>query len=325
MNRQFSFPSYLEIELKRIFALEGWTWSSRQLAQDILQLSDYYIQNPQASTPWDKAWAQRALLAYYWPLNTIRFQAVYQELRQVRFFTGLDHIVDFGAGPATASHVLRQDFSNLDLIENSKVPQRWFPQFTWKGQPQAQANSAALFCYSLTELHNLPDWAEKAEALVILEPATQQDGRQLLALRQDLLTRGFFAWAPCPHQMACPLLTRSKSDWCHDRVEVLAPTWFTEIEQHLPIKNRTITMSYLAMRRTPPPKADWARVTGDRLDEKGKSRQLVCRGPEREFMAWMHRKEQPPEIFRGERVQLHEFTHKSNELRMGRVSRVEST
>lgn len=323
MKRVYGFPAYIESELKRIFAENNWTWAPRKLAEDILQLSDFYIQNPDSSTPWDKPWAQRALLVYYWPLNSIRFQAVYDELKKVNFLNGLEHFIDYGAGPATAAHVLKTDFKNIDLLEKSHVPQNWFKDFQWKKSSEPTSKTAAVFCYSMTELAELPKWAENCEALIILEPATQDDGRKLLTLRQNLIEKGFYAWAPCPHQGPCPLLLNSKTDWCHDRVELELPTWFQEIEQHLPIKNRTITMSYLAMRRLQPASPEWARITGDRLNEKGKTRQLVCRGNQREFLAWMHRDGEPPDFYRGERVLLQDFDNKSNELRIKKISRVE--
>ncbi|MFN9066725.1 MAG: hypothetical protein ACK5V3_05815, partial [Bdellovibrionales bacterium] len=67
---------------------------------------------------------------------------------------------------------------------------------------------------------------------------------------------------------------------------------------------------------TKPPVYDWARLTGDQLFEKGKTRQLICRGPEREFLAWMNRDGEAPTLARGDRVILEKFEQKSNELRV---------
>lgn len=322
MNRVYEFPAYIEPEIKKIFTANKWEWNSRRLAEDVLQLSDYYIHNPDSSTPWDKAWAQRALLVYFWPLNSIRYLAVHEELKKVGFFQGLNQFLDFGAGPGTAAWILKQEFQNVELMEQSLVPQEWFPQFQWTQKPQVSKESCAVFCYSMTELAELPQWAYNSEALIILEPATQQDGRKLLELRQKLLEKGYNAWAPCPHQEGCPLLVNSKHDWCHDRVEIQAPRWFQEIENYLPMKNRTITMSYVGMRKKAPIPPTWARLVGDQLNEKGKSRQMVCRSSSREFLAWMHRDGTPPEFFRGERVLLEEFEPKSNELRVKKISRI---
>ena len=69
----------------------------------------------------------------------------------------------------------------------------------------------------MTEIADLPQHWDEFEALMILEPATSQDGRKLLELRSQLIQKGYSIWAPCLHQLACPLLTKSKTDWCHDR------------------------------------------------------------------------------------------------------------
>lgn len=319
--RNYQLPAWLHPRLLKIFKDQNWEWNTKRIADDILRLSDFYIQNPKAKTPWDQAWAQKALLCYYWPLNTLRFQSVFQELQETEFFNGLDHFIDFGAGPATASSVLHEMKKNVIAVESSPVPQKWFPEINWNQNYQVSSNSCFILSYSLTEMSQLPTQALLANALVIIEPASQIDGRNLLHLRSQLLEQNYFAWAPCSHQDSCPLLLHSKTDWCHDRIHFDAPPWFLEIEHHLPIKNKTLTMSYLAVKKQAPPAPNWARLTGDLLTEKGKSRQLVCRGSDREFLAWMHRDGEVPEYFRGEKVTLEKFEQKSNELRIQSMKR----
>ena len=153
---------------------------------------------------------------------------------------------------------------------------------------------------------------------MIIEPATQTDGRRLLEERKKILEAGFRIWGPCTHESACPLLERSKRDWCHDRMTWTMPTWFQEIEQHLPIKNRTLTFSWLIARKSPPPPIlkSLARLTGDLQREKGSSKQLVCRGSDREFISWQHKNGEPPAFLRGALVHIKEgIPTRSNELR----------
>ena len=45
-------------------------------------------------------------------------------------------------------------------------------------------------------------------------------------------------------------------------------------------------------------------VVGDFLDEKGKSRQLICRGPQREFLTFIKKSDNPIELYRGELITL---------------------
>ncbi|MCB0408374.1 MAG: hypothetical protein KDD34_09230, partial [Bdellovibrionales bacterium] len=132
--------------------------------------------------------------------------------------------------------------------------------------------------------------------------------RALMSFRKLLIENGFFVLAPCTHQGLCPLLTHSKKDWCYDRVFLEAPDWFKKLESHLPMKNRTLTFSYLiASKKFKPhlPKNS-ARVIGDTLKEKGKTRQMVCRGQEREFLSWLDRLGPAPEIPHGALIQIPE-------------------
>jgi len=69
----------------------------------------------------------------------------------------------------------------------------------------------------------------------------------------------------------------------------------------LPMKNHTLTYSYLLMSRSVKD-TKWrgaARVIGDTLPENGKTRQMICRGPQREFVSWLHRYGEPPHIPHG--------------------------
>lgn len=331
MIRNFGVPADLEKSISAALRQYKLTLDdSKTLAKNVLQLSDFFIQNPQGQTPWHENFAQIAYLCYYLPLNAARIRALAVEADKRNFFTGLENVIDFGAGLATASLTLSENRKlNFTLIERADEPQKMienhFKQFTaqeWirtfsTGRLKDPKKTIALFSYSLTELNDLPDWAYECEALFIAEPSTQQDGRKLLQLRQHLLEKGFHAWAPCTHKQACPLLTQSKNDWCHDRIHFDAPKWFEKMEEHLPMKNRTLTMSYLLMRKTKPTAIQAARVVGDTLKEKGKDRQMICRGPDREFLAWMHKTGLKQEIPRGVLIDVPSDLQKvSNELRV---------
>lgn len=333
MQRKFTYPPSFEASLSK--ALESYNLSlkdSKALAKSVLALSDYFIQKPDAPTPWNETWAQVAYLCYYQPLNATRLLGLIEEANKRNFFSGIERVVDFGAGLATASLVLSENHSfKFHLVERALEPQKiienYFPHFKpveWlrnfsAAKLQDPKKTLAVFSYSLTELSDIPEWAYQCEALMLVEPSTQQDGRKLLQLRQKLLDKGYHAWAPCTHEGPCPLLTQSKHDWCHDRVHFDAPEWFQKMEEQLPMKNRTLTMSYLLMRKTPAPQisASTARVVGDRLEEKGKDRQMICRGSEREFLAWMHKTGLRQEIPRGVLIEIPNETPKvSNELRV---------
>lgn len=306
-----------------------------KVAQSVLRLSDFYIAQPSAATPWNEEYCQIAYRNYYLPLNQMRCAQVIERGQQVGFFEGLSHFIDWGSGPGTASLALaanpqiRPQIKTQTLFDHSPTVLKNFgdlhtrlvnvkkvDQLRLKGLPHPE-QTLLTFSYSLTELEQPPEGWNQFEALMILEPSTSDDGRKLLELREKLKAEGYSLWAPCTHQQACPLLTKSKHDWCHDRLVVQAPEWFEELEDYLPMRNRTVTMSYLLARRKPAPLTTKARLTGDSLEEKGKTRQLVCRSEAREFLTWMHKSIEPQTLKRGDLIELpSDLEVKSNELRV---------
>ena len=290
----------------------------RRIAECVLKTSDFYIQNPEESTPWKETWCQIAQLAYFFPLNYLRNQAVMDEALDIGFPLYPESFLDFGSGLGAGSlPYLRHFKKEANYIERSNsahkihrnllssILKRETAVTNWSLDAYDVEKidpKTVVFSYSLTEVEKIPAWALRADSLIILEPATRDDGRKLLELRQNLIQHGFTIWAPCPHQLECPLLKNSKSDWCHDRIHVEMPDWFIEVEKQLPIKNKTLTMSYLLASRQKPSTPDFWRLTGDQLEEKGKTKQMICRTEEREFLTWLHRKGRPTEMYRYQKV-----------------------
>ncbi len=265
----------------------------------------------------------------------------------------------FLENPEAIKHI-----SRVTYFEVSDVPSRWHQNLfneTFKDRPElielhgrkaafakkllgekSERNTTAnpikiLFAsYALTEIPNHENLFKNYDLIVILEPSTSTDGRKLMQLRQTMIDQGQEMLAPCLHQQACPLLTQSPKDWCHDRIHWKMPNWFLELEKNLPIKNQTLTFSYLVSAKpgllvpaevssqlteaAPLESPKWIRTVGDLLEEKGKNRQLICYDQERRFFAWMHKdfdKGHLPVIPRGSIVPFPEnYQEKSNELRI---------
>ncbi len=304
---------------------------SEKLAEDVLRLSDHFIQSPGASTPWSEVWAQAAYLSYFLPLNSLRVARAAQKAAELGFFKGLNTVHDFGSGLGAATWTLfphlpsETSWNHWEVSpEAIDIHQRIVeqpPRHTWhrldlraEGLPEIPKSEAAgtlaVFSYSMVELGLAPHWKVFPEALLIIEPSTRDEGRKLLFHRQRLLKDwGYQAWAPCPHQEACPLLTDSEKDWCHDRLHWTQPEWFQGISKHLPMKNHTLTHSYLALRKTPTPvesapDALPGRIVGDELREKGRTRFLICTGPQRRFLTWLQRQGPTPHLERGDLVAI---------------------
>lgn len=304
----------------------------RALASDIMKMSDFYANEPEGMTPWFEPWCQRAQLAYFLPLNVLRLRRVIREGHRVGFFKGIRSSVDFGAGLGAL------DFAGLlestpespwrrpHEIEISPVAQRirarLAPAFETSIEGPEREMDLFMSSYALTELDELDaeEFLERSPNLLMIEPSTRDDGRRLSEFRDRAIAAGAHAWAPCTHQGRCPLILNSATDWCHDRVVTEGADdvpWRDALERYMPIKNRTLTMSYLYISmRKPPELTGYARLTGDALVEKGKTRQLFCRGEAREFLAWMHRHGEPELTPRGELIRVPAGEQKSNELRI---------
>lgn len=325
-KRVFSLPPHYEQRIENELHRIGHSLTRpKKLADAVLRLSDYYTRNPLASSPWNEPWMQAASLAYYFPLNYARNQAVAREAARLSFFDDLHHVLDFGSGMGSALLAFRDhvsarephleyqafDISSTALtlgrsLSDPNAPPHQVHHFDLhapapKNLPEAR-QSLLIASYVLTELPKAPSWWDRFEALALIEPSTVEDARNLMGYRSRLIDLGYRVWAPCTHQGSCPLYAKSNRDWCHDRIHWDAPSWFLEIEERLPIKNRTLTFSYLLARKTKTPPsslAQMARLTGDMLKEKGKTRQSVCRSEEREFVSWF-----PPRLKKGEQVEL---------------------
>jgi hypothetical protein len=340
MSLEHKIPAPLESLILRRLEAQGFSVGQMKGLSPLVQkLSDFYISHSGGMTPWDEKQTLPAYLGYFLPLNSVRLQAAFREV--VRFIPSdsVNEIWDFGSGLGASHWVLEastwaKSAKNIFCLESSRVARTEHQEMaeelsdglhqvewpTFKAAAAAPGPRAlAIFSYSFLEMIRvLPDLNRFSHILVV-EPSTRERGRALMDWREHMITKGFTPLAPCTHSAPCPLLHHSAKDWCHHRVHFSAPDWFHEIESELPMKNRTLTFSYLLMSRETKD-TKWrgaARVIGDTLKEKGKTRQLICRGPEREFLSWLHKQGEAPGIPHGALIaDLTEGVIKGSEVRM---------
>lgn len=342
MKKQYSLPPTILnfLEEKRLSSSR----KDKALADAILKLSDHFVFSTGEKTPWQSNETFEAYLFYFFTLNAFRWLKVSDHANYFHFFTDNCELVDFGAGLGTASlslvHSLQRKFKSVHLIESSEKAlffleqnKNLFPcEVTLSKNLNTHTilpNQILLFSYSLVELGKVPDWAFQFEKIIIVEPSTQTVGRQLMQTRKIFQDQGFTVVAPCTHQGACPQLEKSKTDWCHDRVEIHQPEWFQKLEAQLPIKNKTLTFSYLILEKKTQSKSlsklsekSLVRVVGDPLFEKGRTRQMICQNEDRQYISMLDRDCKQKGITnwpydRGDLIELpNEFESKSNEIRL---------
>lgn len=305
-----------------------------KLAPAIMELSSFYHSFPGRPTPWDDKFALPAYLSYFLPLNYARLRGVWQEVERFLPTKEIKSIWDYGSGLGTTQWVLEDspwlqpcpliclEMSHTAVRTHRELADRrqgrWQPTFKEPVKPEPGA--LAVFSYSFLEMQDCLPRLEAFDHLLIVEPSTRDCGRKLMEWRDRFLEDGFQVLAPCTHSEACPLLTESNRDWCHQRTAFEAPEWWLELEDQLPMKNRTLTYSYLLLSRTVTDET-WrgtARVIGDTLEERGKTRQMICQGPKREFLSWLHRHGTPPHIPHGALLKgVETCTPKGGEQRAG--------
>lgn len=319
----YTVPDFLERKIEQILKHSGTSLKeSKKLAECVLRMSDYYIANPDSQTPWHENWCQIAQAAYFLPLNFIRAQYVIEEAQRLNFFKEFRVATEVGYGLGALTLHLQKIFKDLSGLEISQQSQKLFSLISEgalqiKNKIPHQDGQLLAFSYSLTEAISVKELAS-AQGVLIIEPSTHQDARELQKLRQTLMEKGFYSWAPCTHQGGCPLLIHSQKDWCHHRIHTNMPDWFLEMEKQLPFKNKTLTLSYLLMSKNPPPvTGSQTRIIGDILIEKGKSKALICRSEEREFLSVLHKVSKDFPYERGDSVTLPEAQEKKgNEIRI---------
>ena len=94
----------------------------KKIAQSVLKLSDFYIEQPDSATPWREEYCQIAYRYYYLPLNFLRVQKTIERGQQVGFFEDLNHFIDWGSGPGTASFAIAKN----EYIKNQVQSQLLF-------------------------------------------------------------------------------------------------------------------------------------------------------------------------------------------------------
>ncbi len=302
----------------------------------VLNLSKVY-QNELSdhSQIWSNKKYLQAYLLYFLPLNVLRTSSLFAEVLPLIDSKSNLTVYDYGSGPGTTHLALINQGVQLKAIHNYDCSQKalqihkaWANKIC-DGQKkhsyqdkifsQIEAHSLGVFNYSFNEMENFPETALRHEHLLIIEPSTQKVSRRLQKARDFFQAKGFQVIAPCTHQGPCPLLIHSKKDWCHQRVFTERPKWLTQIEAQIPIKNKTVTYSYLFLSQSISAnnQPNKARVIGDTLFEKGKTRQALCRGEQREFLAWLKKWGPAPEIPRGSLIELpNNFEKKANEIRL---------
>lgn len=168
-------------------------------------------------------------LAYLCARMPATYAAIHKVLQNV---SSVEHLLDLGAGPGTASWAAADLFPGLKkitLIEKSPEAialgqtlakdhpvlqqAQWIQQSLSGPIPMADA---AVLSYVLNEVDEPESIVERCweavPTLIIIEPGTPKGFALIRRIRQQLIDLKAHIIAPCPHAEKCPI---QGSDWCH--------------------------------------------------------------------------------------------------------------
>ena len=205
--------------------------------------------------------------------------------------------LDVGAGPGTvmwAASEIWPDLQSATLLEASPAIRALgeklaaasgLAHIDWRNADVTRDGERLAPCdlvtlaYVLDELspeqrRTLVDrlWSLTSGALVIVEPGTPAGWRRILDARARLIAAGAHILAPCPHQLACPIV---EPDWCHFAARV-ARSRVHRLAKEAEVPWEDEKYIYLAASRTPasPPRA---RVLAPPEAATGRVRLKLCR------------------------------------------------
>ncbi|WP_279480930.1 small ribosomal subunit Rsm22 family protein [Aureimonas sp. SK2] len=207
-------------------------------------------------------------------------------------------LLDVGAGPGTALWAATDAFPRLDaatLLEASDPIRRLGARLgegafdfrpDWRAGDLAtglgalpQADLVTL-SYVLDEIAPqaigpLADalWSKTASVLLVVEPGTPAGWRRILAVRDRLIAAGAHIVAPCPHALACPIVS---PDWCHFAQRLPRSRLHLRTkEAEVPFEDEKF--AYVALAREAPAGSAFTRVLAPPHAGSGKVRLKLCR------------------------------------------------
>ncbi len=201
-----------------------------------------------------------------------KWQWVLHELDRRGWSAPAGTVCDYGCGtgvavrevlakyPGCTTQVALHDRSARALMFATEAVRREFPDVQVSHRLPEECG-LLLVSHVLPELDeagltNLLAQAEKAQAVIFVEPGTLETGRRLSAVRERLLAH-FHPVAPCVHRAACGMLAAgNERHWCHffahAPAEVFQDAGWALFSRELGIDLRSLPLSFLVMDRRAP-------------------------------------------------------------------------
>lgn len=259
-----------------------------------------------------------AYLDYYWPVS--RSQAAHAI--EISFCSRhpVKKLIDIGSGPGPlAAAFIDAGAEDIVLVDKSRraleLALRELPRrCTRKARlTSVVADIASLesskisfwgeadcisFGHSLNELYaDDDDRIEKRTALLekyakglakggrilVIEPALLSTSRELIAVRNLLVERGWSVTAPCcgRDQLPCPALDAGSQHTCHEEVFWKMPIKVAELAGSMKLDKESLKMTWFlfappGVADSGPPSTAYRVVSDPLLNKSGRVRRLIC-------------------------------------------------
>lgn len=124
-------------------------------------------------------------------------------------------------------------------------------------------------------------------SLILIEPALKQTSRELLQVRDSLISQGFGLYSPCLAQAPCPALQTEREDWCHEELPWEPPSVIRTLDQGTGFIKDAVKYSYSVFRKDginlseALPQGNHWRVVSEMMRLKGDRRVFLCDGRQR--------------------------------------------
>ncbi len=248
-----------------------------------------------------------ALLAvysdYYWPVSREQARHILAQISRVRPW-GFDAVLDAGSGPAPVSSAfLEQGALSVSLVDQSEraltLAKKLLakaegvltlkadisrPETVRVGLNRWGSFDCVAFGHSLNELWaGIGDRIEKRIALLesytgalgngglilVIEPALLSTSRDLLAVRDGLVSRGWRVLSPCPGRadLPCPAFEAGPQHTCHDEALWKMPPKVASLADSLKVDKESLKMTWFLFE--PPVRGVHVPAAGDDRDANG--------------------------------------------------------
>ena len=222
-------------------------------------------------------------------------ERVFRQIKAAFDETAVNTLTDVGAGTGAATFAAFQTFPSLKeslclereaavrtigetLTKKAALPARW-RAFDLTRDALSDASDLIACAYVLNELSDADAqtaltnlWNATERFLAIIEPATPDDCRRMLTIRDFLTRKGAFIVAPCPHENDCPA---GVDGWCHFSVRVARDKLHKTLKSgSAPFEDEKF--SYLIASKEPP-EHRFSRVLRHPVTRSGRVDLTLCR------------------------------------------------